>query len=145
MQTRGITRDDFHQIVSVIDHWWGGPTSALAHPLFFYEFGRHALIAEEDGRMVGFLLGFITDADPRVAYVHLVGIDPGYRRRGVGRTLYEEFTRRARDAGAVRIKAINTPGNQGAVDFHKALGYACELVPDYAGPNRARHVFVRDL
>lgn len=145
MQTRGITQGDFHHIVSVIDQWWGGPTSALAHPLFFYEFGRYALIAEEDERMAGFLLGFITEGPPRVAYVHLVGIDPSGRRRGVGRTLYEEFTRQAREAGAVRIKAITTPGNQGSVEFHKALGYSVELVSDYAGPNRARYVFVRDL
>jgi len=145
MHTRGITQGDFHQIVAVIDHWWGGPTSALAHPLFFYEFGRDALIVEEGGRMAGFLLGFITDGDVRVGYVHLVGIDPTFRRRGVGRTLYEEFTRRARAAGVARLKAITTPGNQGSVEFHKALGYSVELVPDYAGPNRARHVFVREL
>ncbi len=147
MQTRGITQGDFHHIVSVIDQWWGGPTSALAHPLFFYEFGRHAVIAEdeEEGRMAGFLLGFVTDGDARVAYVHLVGIDPAFRRRGVGRTLYQEFTRQAREAGAVRIKAITTPGNQASVDFHKALGYSVELVSDYAGPNRARYVFLRDL
>jgi hypothetical protein len=44
-----------------------------------------------------------------------------------------------------RLKAITTPGNQGSVEFHKALGYSVELVPDYAGPNRARHVFVREL
>lgn len=146
MQTRAITQGDFHHIVSVIDQWWGGPTSALAHPLFFYEFGRHALIAEEeDGRMAGFLLGFVTGGDARVAYVHLVGIDPEFRRRGVGRTLYQEFTRQARGEGAVRIKAITTPGNQASVDFHKALGYSVELVADYAGPNRARYVFLRDL
>ena len=67
MKTRGMTQGDFHQIVSVIDQWWAGPTSALAHPLFFYEFGRYALIAEEDERMAGFLLGFITEGPPRVA------------------------------------------------------------------------------
>ncbi len=145
MKTRGITREDFHHVVSVIDQWWGGPTSALAHPSFFYEFGQYALIVEEEGRLAGFLLGFITDANPRVAYVHLVGIDPEFRRRGVGRALYEEFTLRAKAAGATKIKAITTPGNQGSVEFHRALGYSVELVSDYAGPNRARYVFLRDL
>lgn len=145
MLTRGITREDFQQIVSVIDQWWGGPTSALAHPLFFYELGRHALIVEDAGRMAGFLLGFMGDGDPKVGYVHLVGIDPEYRRRGVGRALYEEFARRAREAGAVRLKAITTPGNQGSVEFHRAMGYVVSLVPDYAGPDRARYVFTRDL
>lgn len=145
MLTRKLTLADYHQIVSVIDHWWGGPTSALAHPLFFHELGAHAIVAEDNGTMVGFLLGFMSQSESPVGYIHLVGIDPGHRRRGVGRTLYEEFTRAMQDAGVKKLKAITTPGNQGSVDFHKALGYSVELVSDYAGPNRARYVFVRDL
>jgi ribosomal protein S18 acetylase RimI-like enzyme len=145
MHTRGITRDDYQQIVSVTDRWWGGPTAALALPLFYYEFGRHARIVEENGQLVGFLLGFVTSDVPREGYVHLVGIDPEYRRRGVGKQLYAEFAQHARDAGAVRIKAITTPGNQGSIDFHVALGFAAERVTDYAGPGRDRFVFTRDL
>jgi ribosomal protein S18 acetylase RimI-like enzyme len=145
MRTRAITRADYQQIVSVIDHWWAGPTSALAHPLFFYELGRHAVIAEEDGSMVGFLLGFMSDTEPRVGYIHLVGIDPDFRRRGVGKALYAEFESQARAAGASALKAITTPGNQGSVEFHRALGYTATLEADYAGAGRARHVFRRDL
>ncbi len=145
MHTRGLTKDDYQQIVSVIDAWWGGPSSALAHPIFYYQFGRFALVAEEEGRMTGFLLGFVCDVDVRVGYVHLVGIDPAARRRGVGRALYVEFERRAREAGAVRLEAITTPGNQGSVEFHRALGYDVSLVADYAGPGRSRYVFSRTL
>ncbi|MBL8603068.1 MAG: GNAT family N-acetyltransferase [Myxococcales bacterium] len=145
MRTRGITQADFHQIVSVIDYWWGGPTSALAHPMFFHEYGHHALIVEESERMVGFLLGFVTDRAPRVGYIHLVGIDPEVRRRGVGRRLYEQFARQARVEGAVALKAITTPGNQGSLDFHKANGYTVDFVEDYAGPGRARYVFTRAI
>ena len=145
MITRGITQRDFHELVSVIDYWWGGPTSALAHPLFFHELGSNALIVEDEGRMVGFLLGFVADGEPRTGYIHLVGIDPGYRRRGVGRELYESFARNVSAKGATRLKAITTPGNTGSVEFHRALGYAVHEVPDYAGPGRSRYVFTRDL
>ena len=143
METRGITEQDFGQIVSVIDRWWGGPTSALAHPLFFHELGDDALVVEDDGRIVGFLLGFVTAAG--TGYIHLVGIDNDYRRRGVGRRLYESFTARALSRGARRMKAITTPGNQGSIEFHRALGYRVELVADYAGPGRDRYVFTREL
>ena len=44
---RGITKSDFDYIVSVLDRWWGGPSSERAHPVFFYELGEQALIAEE--------------------------------------------------------------------------------------------------
>jgi ribosomal protein S18 acetylase RimI-like enzyme len=143
METRSITQEDFGQIVSVIDRWWGGPTSALAHPMFFHELGDDALVVVDEGRIVGFLLGFVTNAG--TGYVHLVGIDNDYRRRGVGRRLYESFTTRARARGARRMKAITTAGNQASIEFHRALGYDVELVTDYAGPGRHRYVFTREL
>ena len=59
MQTRKITKVDFDRIVEVIDHWWGGPISTFAHPIFFYELGGHALIVEQGDEMIGFLLGFV--------------------------------------------------------------------------------------
>lgn len=145
MITRKLTHGDFQQIVSVIDHWWGGPTSALAHPLFFHELGEHAIVAEEGGSMVGFLLGFISNTESRVGYIHLVGIDPTFRRRGVGRTLYSEFSRAMTAAGVLKLKAITTPGNQGSIEFHRANGWQVALVPDYAGPGRDRYVFTHTL
>ena len=145
MIIRGITKTDFDYIVSVLDRWWGGPSSERAHPVFFYELGSQALIAEEDGELVGFLLGFITQAEPPVAYVHLVGIQPEHRRLGVGKELYERFIERAGAAGAARLKAITTVGNEGSVRFHEALGFSVSEEPDYAGRGRSRVVFTKDL
>ena len=120
MQTRPLTKADYDQIVQVIDRWWGGPTSALAHPMFFYELGRLARVVEDDGRLVGFLLGFICP-DAAVGYVHLVGIHPDYRRRGVARLLYSAFEEDCVREGCRRLKAITTQGNEGSVSFHVSL------------------------
>jgi GNAT superfamily N-acetyltransferase len=145
MQPRAITKADFNQIVEVIDRWWGGPISTFAHPIFFYELGEHALIVEEGSQMSGFLLGFITHEPVRTGYVHLVGIHPDFRRRGVGRLLYKAFTEKCRTAGCQRMKAITTLGNDGSRAFHLALGWDAREVDDYAGPGRKRIVFTRDL
>ena len=145
MRIRGITKRDFDYIVSVLDRWWGGPSSERAHPVFFYELGEQALIAEEDDEVVGFLLVFVSPQDPPVAYVHLVGIHPDHRRRGVGKRLYGHFTERARAAGAQPIKAITTVGNEGSVRFHEALGFEVSQDGDYAGPGRSRVVFSKAL
>ncbi len=151
MQIRGITKADFDGIASVLDRWWGGPSRELAHPMFFYELGSEALVAEEDGELIGFLLGFHAHPYPGdasgepIAYVHLVGIHPGHRRHGVGKKLYEVFTARATAAGARRMKAITNVGNEGSVDFHRALGFDVREDPDYAGPGRARIVFTKTL
>jgi GNAT superfamily N-acetyltransferase len=128
MQIRGLTKRDFDVIASVLDRWWGGPSRELAHPMFFYELGSEALVAEEDGELIGFLLGFHAEPYPGdgsgepIAYVHLVGIHPEPRRHGVGKRLYE-----------------------GSVDFHRALGFTVVEDPDYAGPGRARIVFTKTL
>jgi GNAT superfamily N-acetyltransferase len=155
MDARPITKRDFDRIVEVIDHWWGGPISTFAHPIFFYELGGAALVVEEGDLMIGFLLGFLASGTgstngvsagaARIGYVHLVGIHPDYRRRGVGRLLYDRFTEDCRDAGCVGLKAITTPGYEGSMRFHVALGWDVREVEDYAGPGRRRMVFTKRL
>ena len=145
MQTRGITKTDYDFVVTVLDRWWGGPSSERALPIFFYELGEQALIAEENGDMIGFLLGFIAPSTPPTGYVHLVGIHPDHRRHGVGKELYEQFTNRCRAAGARRLKAISTIGNDGSVRFHEALGFEVHEDPNYAGPGRGRIVFTKEI
>jgi GNAT superfamily N-acetyltransferase len=150
MNVRRITKADFDRIVEVIDHWWGGPIGTFAHPIFFYELGDQALVVEQGSELVGFLLGFVAPgaepgAEMRTGYVHLVGIHPDYRRRGVGRRLYDRFTEECRAAGCVRMKAITTPGNEGSIRFHVAVGWNVQEVDDYAGPGRRRLVFTRPL
>jgi GNAT superfamily N-acetyltransferase len=146
MVTRPLEKRDYDLIVQVIDRWWGGPTSALAHPIFFYELGEMARIVEDNGVMVGFLLGFIAkSAQGDVGYVHLVGIHPDHRRRGVGRLMYEAFEQDCRRAGVVRMKAITTLGNEGSQLFHQVLGWDMVEIEDYAGPARSRIVFTKDF
>ncbi|MBX7194560.1 MAG: GNAT family N-acetyltransferase [Sandaracinaceae bacterium] len=155
MEIRGITKADWDHIVSVLDRWWGGPSRDLAHPILFYELGQLALVGIENHELIGFLLGFIADptgataaADPagpaeRTAYVHIVGIHPDHRRRGVGKELYEAFLEQARLRGATRAKAITNVGNEGSVAFHRAMGFDVTEDANYAGPGRGRIVFVR--
>jgi GNAT superfamily N-acetyltransferase len=154
MNVRHIAKIDFDRIVEVIDHWWGGPISTFAHPIFYYELGEQALVVEQGADMIGFLLGFAapgsaqSDAGQeaiRTGYVHLVGIHPEYRRRGVGRLLYDRFAEACRQAQCQRMKAITTPGHEGSIRFHVALGWRMQEIDDYAGPGRRRIVFTKAL
>lgn len=145
MITRSLSKQDYDHVVQVIDRWWGGPTSSLAHPIFFYELGRLARVVEHDGILVGFLFGFVAPGPPKTGYVHLVGIHPDYRRRGVGKVLYQSFQEECRAQGAARLKAITTVGNEGSIAFHTAMGWAVTPVDDYAGPARPRVVFDKVL
>lgn len=54
-----------------------------------------SLVAETDGRLVGFLFGWVGESEFGVAeptgWVDLVGVDPAYRGRGVGQALLDRF------------------------------------------------------
>ena len=144
MIIRGITKRDYDYIVSVLDAWWGGPSSERASPFFFHELGEHAWIAAEDERVVGFLLGLAVPSRG-IGYVHLVGIDPMYRRNGVGKLLYQHFAEACRRAGLSQLKAIGMVGHEGSRHFHTAQGFEAAEVADYAGPGRARMVYTKAL
>jgi len=145
MIARSLLKKDYDHIVQVIDRWSGGPTAVLAHPVFFHELGELARVAERDGNVIGFLLGFAIDGERRTGYIHLVGIHPEFRRRGVGRTLLESFESDCRARRCERLKSVAAPGNDTVISFLHSLGWTSTLVEDYAGPGRSRVVFSKSL
>lgn len=72
--------------------------------LFFPHFGSASLVlADEDGALRAFPIGFRSADRPEVAFVHFVGVDPTDRGRGVAaRARRDRFraARRARERGA---------------------------------------------
>ena len=145
MEIRGMSKRDFDSIVSEIDKWWGGPVAHLAHPVFFYEFGDSALVAEDGGEIVGFLFGFMAPTAPPVGYVHLVGVRPDWRNRHLGQQLYERFMATCRARGVRKLRAVAAVADERSKKFHERLGFSSREEPDYAGSGRARVVFSRDL
>ncbi len=162
MNTDGITvrpaaEDDHPALVAAVDEWWGGRRMAPLLPrLFFQHFRDTGLVAERDGRPVGFVIGFVSQVDPAVAYIHFVGVDPAERGRGLAAELYGRFFQLAAGRGCVEVRCITSPVNTGSVAFHRAMGF--EVLPgdsvseegtvfsaDYDGPGEGRVCFRRQL
>jgi len=145
MFARTLSKADYDQIVQVIDKWSAGPSAMLAHPIFFHQLGELAKVVEYEQLLVGFLFGFVAPAEPRAGYVHLVGIQPEFRRRGVARLLFESFEADCRGRGCLQLKSMTMPGNDVLVSFHHSLGWSSQLIEDYAGPGRPRILFSKRL
>jgi len=147
---------DYQLVISVIDDWWNGRHMADMLPrLFFDHFADTCFVAERDGELAGFLVGFISQSRPAQAYIHFSGIHPAERGRGLGRRLYERFFEAARARDCELVRAVTSPVNTGSVMFHRRMGFAVEpgdaqvdgipVTAGYDGAGQDRVRFVRRL
>jgi ribosomal protein S18 acetylase RimI-like enzyme len=137
---------DLAVILRDFSRFWGDRERLrpLHHPMFVAEFGDTALAAREDGgHIVGYLLGFVTPAGD--GYVHLVAVRDDARGLGLARRLYGTFAATAASRGAVALKAITSPENDGSLAFHRALGFTLTRDDDYGGLGQPRVVMRKPL
>jgi len=131
MLIRPATEDDHLPLVRSVDDWWGRPTRHRLPRLWFGHFTGTSLVAEdEDGRRVGFVVGFVSPDRPDEAYLHLLGVAPGRRRRGIGRQLWAAFADKARERGARRVTAVAWPGDPIGIAFLRGIGFVVDDGPD---------------
>lgn len=143
---RGARAGDYDAIISVLNEWWGRDVAGGLPRLFLDHFYRTSLVAEDDGAMAGFLVGFCSPGRPHEAYIHYVAVDPGHRGGGLARRLYAEFLERAIQSGCTVARAITSPANQGSIAFHRRMGFdLAGPVLGYNGPGRDMIVFTRVL
>jgi predicted GNAT superfamily acetyltransferase len=136
---------DYTEVIAVVDEWWGGRSMAAMLPkLFFVHFRDTSFVAEEDGRLAGFLCGFRSQTHDDEAYIHFVGVDPARRGGGLGRELYDRFF--VAVAPRTVVRAVTSPVNERSLAFHRALGFDVERVDeDYDGQGQSRVLLVKHL
>ena len=146
LTVRAARPADYDAIIAVVDDWWGRAMSAGLPRLFLDHFFDTSLIAEHDGELAGFLIGFMSAAQPQQAYIHYLAVAPAWRRSGLARRLYEQFFDRARRDGRTVVKAITSPQNATSIAYHRAMGFTVsDPIKDYDGPAVDRVVFVREI
>ena len=134
----------YAEVLAALPAFWGErDLRALHQPVWLRQLAGHTHVVRDDELLLGYLVGVVSTGG--VAYVHLVATRQGARRRGVGRVLHTAFLEHARSSGAQRVEAITTPANEGSVAFHRRLGFAAQLVVDYAGPGQDRVLLTRPL
>jgi predicted GNAT superfamily acetyltransferase len=136
---------DHARVIAVLNEWWGGRRMVDMLPrLFFVHFRDTSFVAERDGALAGFLVGFLSPAEPSEAYVHFVGVSPDERGSGLGRELYARFFELARANGRTRVSCVTSPLNTGSLAFHTAIGFEpSPLKTGYDGPGEDRVVLTR--
>jgi predicted GNAT superfamily acetyltransferase len=122
---------------------------------WYTHFYQTSFVAEKEGEIVGFIIGFLSPAYSDEAYIHFVGIHPNHRNEGIGRLLYKHFFDIVRHKGRSIVHCVTSPVNQRSINFHQRMGF--EIVPgdseingvsfvhNYDGPNEDRVLFVNSF
>lgn len=79
------------------------------------------LVADEDGRLVGSVLGGF---DGRRGMVYHLAVAEQYRTRGIGELLMEELERRLKAKGCLRCYLLVTVENKSALQFYEKRGWS---------------------
>ena len=64
---------------------------------------RPALVAEVDGKVVGFILGYVSGFEfgipDNVGWIDTIGVDPDYQRKGIAKELLTQFVSNLKKSG----------------------------------------------
>lgn len=132
---REVWEEDIDDI-RVIEHSIGGRHRSATYqdPMTAYVGGELSvsLVAELDGKVVGFLLGRTWQGgtgEPGDAWLDLIGVSLEHQKRGVGSRLVEVFLDGCKKQGVKAARVIVTKGDEPLQRFLEKRGFATgELV-----------------
>ncbi|MBM7662885.1 ribosomal protein S18 acetylase RimI-like enzyme [Bacillus mesophilus] len=156
MKLRLVRGSDYYTLSPLINEWWGGrDMSDMLPKLFFDHFKNTSFIAEKDGKIVGFLIGFLSQSQPDESYIHFVGVHPDFRKHKIGKELYNQFFNVVKQNGRHIIRCETSPVNKGSIAYHTKMGFEIEsgdkkidgidVFTNYDGSNQDRVLFIKYL
>ncbi len=85
------------------------------------------LAAEADGKLVGFLVGDVRTwdfgEDEEVGWIRIVGIDPGYQGKGVGKALGEALMKYFGERGITKVRTTVEWDAGDLITYFRSLGF----------------------
>ena len=123
MELRLLTIDDVDVVLAAGYLFDAAPTREWTQR-FLERDGHHLVLAEEDGRALGFVSGMeISHPDKGTEMLlYELGVDGGARRRGVGRALCEALAEQARSVGCYGMWVPMSSTNEAAAATYLAAG-----------------------
>lgn len=85
------------------------------------------LVAELDGKVVGFIIGGASrweyGVPENIGWIDTIGVDPDYQRHGIARILFAEMTSNLKKAGVDSIYTFVAKLNWKLLKFFKRIGF----------------------
>lgn len=158
IRIRNVREEDFLAIMGIAASCAPMPVErdSIYHDLTRY-FANTCLIAEDEDKIVGFLLGWVSQVDSSKAYLHDVCVIPEMRRRKIATDLYNRFFEAVNNMSCHKVYLIINPINKHSLDFHHNLGFklseegdlidldGVRAVKDYNGPGKHMVVMYKNI
>jgi ribosomal protein S18 acetylase RimI-like enzyme len=124
-----MTTQDAEAVLAINEKITGRPHEAQWESRIIDALTRNplgCLVAEAEGRIVGFIFGDIRGwefAIPKSGWIEIVGVDPEFQGMGVARVLIEKLGIYFRNHNVERIMTMVNWNEGGLVGFFRALGF----------------------
>ena len=125
-----MTREDLESVVAIdekvigekrFDYW-----ERKIHPTEDQS-DIHGLVAEWDGKIIGFILGELSGREFRapgsIAWIDTIGIDPTYQRKGLASLLLDQMVEHFRKWGVEMVHTLVNWSSWDLLQFYKKAGF----------------------
>jgi L-2,4-diaminobutyric acid acetyltransferase len=114
--------------------------SCYAYVLLCSDFGDTSMVAEQDGQLVGFVLGYRPPRRPEEMFVWQVGVAPELRGAGLAQRLLEALLAVPACSGVRYLTATVSPDNGASRSLFRGFARR-RAVPFEVGPGFAADLF----
>lgn len=125
---RNLRSEDQNALVRIDSHTVGYPRNRYFDRKFTRFFGDDApillsLIAEYEGKIVGYIMGEVNTGEygipEPVASIDTLGVEPEFKRMGIGKILLEDYCSLAEKAGIELMTTLISQDYPDIIEFFK--------------------------
>lgn len=131
MHIREMAAEDMESLAALYYQFWGESSNTEKMREKFTLLQSNSayifLCAVEDGRVVGSVMGIVCEelydeCFPFMVLENMV-VDSKYRRRGIGKLMFAELERRAKEKGCRQILLVTESDREDARRFYEDVGF----------------------
>jgi len=124
MKIRNITENDIPQMMELIKNCEHLHFERAGIYWFFWKFFRDTcFVAVENEKIIGLLMGIISQSDPKEAYIYNLGVLLDHRRKGIGSGLIDHFCKKVKEKGCEFITLTTLVDNEYAIKYYQKMGF----------------------
>ena len=133
---KSVSFQDVLNFLEIIDQDFSTPLSKKTDLFLlcnkFLKSGDMAIAFDSDKRIVGILVGYISNAHSPLAFASVLGVHPLHRGKGIAHDLINKFINEGKkiNKSLAGIRLYTSRSNIGAIQLYKKMGFVETQSPE---------------